>query len=68
LTQKQVFSPNLISKLFLRNFREFENKEFFQKISELEKSNYSKTCKNNKFRKFRLSQGLSEEGGEEGGE
>jgi len=67
LTQKQVFLTHkreiiskLISELFPRNFCEFEKTAYFQKNSELRKPNYSKTGENEKFRKFRLLQGLWE--------
>ncbi len=58
LSQKQEIISKLISKLFLQNFREFEKTRYFQKISELQKPNYFKTRKNEKFGKFRLTQGL----------
>jgi hypothetical protein len=48
----------LFLNLFLNYFREFEKTGYFQKISELWKPNYSKTCENQKFGKFRLMQGL----------
>ncbi len=52
------FDPNLFPNFFSQNFCEFENNEFFQKISELQKSNISETRKNEKFRKICLLQGL----------
>jgi len=58
LTQKQEIISELISELFSQNFREFEKPGYFRKISKLRKPNYSETQKNEKFRNFRLTQGL----------
>ncbi len=57
-TQKQ----EIISKLFSRNFREFQKTGYFQKISEFWKMNFSGTRENKKFGNFRLTQGLIKEG------
>jgi len=45
---------------FSRKFFEFENSVFFWKISELRQPNISETCVNEKFGKFRITQGLNE--------
>jgi len=44
LTTKQEIFSKFISKLFSQNFCEFEKTGYFQKISELRKTNYSVTC------------------------
>ncbi len=62
LTTKQEIISKFISKLFSQNFCEFEKTGYFQKNSELRKPNYSVTCENKKFGKFRLSQGLTKTG------
>ncbi len=58
MTQKQEIIYELISKLFLQNFREFKKFGFFRKKSELQTLNISETRKNEKFGNFRLTQGL----------
>jgi len=61
LHQKQEIISELISKLLLQNFCEFEKFGFFQKNSELRKPNISETRENEKFGNFHLIQGLSSE-------
>jgi len=61
LTQKQGFlilKQEIISEIFAQNFCEFEKPGYFQKISELQKLNYSETRENKKFGNFCLTQGL----------
>jgi len=53
--------PNFF-QTFLRKFCEFKNSGYFRKISKLQKSNFSETRENKKFRNFRLKQGLTEYG------
>jgi len=49
LTQKQEIISELISKLFLRNFCEFDKFGFFRKNSELKKPNISE-----KYEKYEI--------------
>jgi len=49
----------IISELFLQNFCEFKKFGFFRKISKLRKPNISETLENEKFRNFRLTQGIT---------
>ncbi len=50
--------PNFFLNFFAK-FHEFKNSVFFKKISELRQPNISETCKNKKFGKFCLMQGLN---------
>ncbi len=61
LTQKQGFltqKQEIISECFFAKFSQVQKNGYFQKISELQKMNFSETRENNKFRNFRLTQGL----------
>jgi len=56
----QNFIPNFFAKISrVRKFHEFKNSGYFQKNSELRKTNFSEACKNEKFGNFCLTQGLT---------
>jgi hypothetical protein len=57
LTQKQEIISELVSKLFLQNFREFKKPVISETFPNFKKTNFSETLENEKF--FRPTQGLN---------